>query len=956
MTGSPSASPASPLGPSPGDRLDSWKEIAAYFNRDKRTVQRWERQEGMPVHRHQHEKQGTVYAVKVELDEWWKGRRARIEREEQAARNNVLNWPIPADAIRTPVPDGVNGRYEVLRELGRGGMGVVYKARDRETGEVVAVKVLRAELANDPAWMERFKEELRLARRITHKNVCRVHDFVRTEDCAYISMEFVDGDSLRQILNRFGALNARTCVTVTRQICAGLQEAHAQEVIHRDLKPENVMLDRSGQIKLMDFGIASSPRTRDEKDAQVFGTPAYMAPEQTEGGPVDTRTDTYAVGLILYEMIAGHPAFSDKAPPGASLKQARQGPSAPGHFEPGTPPQIESTILRALRKTPEERFQTAEEFARSLSSEAATPTVLGPAQTEELLQPAQATHWRRSDWLLLGGGIAGAILFFVLSSRVLPYGIYRLELSRSGAIARAESLVRAYAPELRHGAYVARFDTGLQLLGLPKLAVQRGTSQALELARLHAHSWSVSLSHSGRPEDAFSQGSSRFDFDTHGALTFLRFVHETSKSDPLPTSLDTIKLRAAKFAEELFDLAVDPSSAQHLHYDSETATWARVPNEKLSSPENGAIPVEWVWRDSAGREEGARIWLVGDRLAAAQRIRAGDELSLVEEVEHPRLYEFFSDAGTGIVFLGLAVLTFAKRLFLRRSPAVIVAATIIGVAVIAAMAVAHRPDGPALNGVTGPNYINKLGWPGALFVCLMFGTVSYFLLSAPYHLAKDVTPERLSSFDALARGEYRSRRIGLACLRGILAGAALLGLYAACLNLLGKQGITAFGMPVADMLTGSATVGMVNAFVRCLAAPILDTWISVMAPFAVVYRFTKKAWLAVGASGAFAFFTANGLDGLDMTPAVPSFLSIVFQMLLLAALFWLTDLLTCMVAVFTIETFLLTFTVMQIFGQTEPWALRWGFVPLSLVALGGIVLWFKPQLHAGFRRVTAAFG
>src|SRR5437867_286014 len=184
MTGSPSASPASPPGPSPGDRLDSWKEIAAYFNRDKRTVQRWERNEGLPVHRHQHDKQGTVYAVKAELDEWWKSRRVRIEREEQAEKDNVLNWPVPADTIRTPVPPQVAIRYEALAELGSGGMGVVYKARDRETGETVALKVLRAELAGDPVWMERFKEEVRLARKITHKNVCRIHEFVRTEGCA----------------------------------------------------------------------------------------------------------------------------------------------------------------------------------------------------------------------------------------------------------------------------------------------------------------------------------------------------------------------------------------------------------------------------------------------------------------------------------------------------------------------------------------------------------------------------------------------------------------------------------------------------------------------------------------------------------------------------------------------------------------------------------------------------
>src|SRR5262249_16901252 len=167
----------------------------------------------------------------------------------------------------------------------------------------------------------------------------------------------------------FGALNARTCITVLRQICAGLQEAHAQQVIHRDLKPENVMLDRSGQIKLMDFGIASSSWTCGEKDTQVLGTPASMAPEQAEGCQVDPRSDIYSVGLILYEMTTGHPAFSGNTPVEIALKQVRDAPTAPRMLEPGIPERIEKAILRALSKPPQERFQSVEEFAQSLTTD-----------------------------------------------------------------------------------------------------------------------------------------------------------------------------------------------------------------------------------------------------------------------------------------------------------------------------------------------------------------------------------------------------------------------------------------------------------------------------------------------------------------------------------------------------------------------------------------------------------
>ena len=143
-----------------------------------------------------------------------------------------------------------------MSRLGVGGMGIVFKARDRETGEIVAVKVLKAEIADQPSRIDAFKNELRLSRKITHKHVCRIYDFNRTDGISFITMEFVDGESLRRVLNRFSALSARTGIKIAWQICEGLREAHAQGIVHRDLKPENLMIDGSGNVKLMDFGLA----------------------------------------------------------------------------------------------------------------------------------------------------------------------------------------------------------------------------------------------------------------------------------------------------------------------------------------------------------------------------------------------------------------------------------------------------------------------------------------------------------------------------------------------------------------------------------------------------------------------------------------------------------------------------------------------------------------------------
>jgi len=185
-------------------------------------------------------------------------------------------------------------RYDILGEAGHGNMGNVYKARDRETGETVALKLIKPEIASDQGMMNRFKNELLFARKITHKNVCRVYDFNRIGGIACTSMEFVEGESLRSVLNRFGGLPVRKGIDLALQICSGLKEAHAQGIVHRDLKPENVMIDAQGNLKIMDFGIARSMEAGTRLTGAMIGTPAYMAPEQVAGKPVDYRTDIYS--------------------------------------------------------------------------------------------------------------------------------------------------------------------------------------------------------------------------------------------------------------------------------------------------------------------------------------------------------------------------------------------------------------------------------------------------------------------------------------------------------------------------------------------------------------------------------------------------------------------------------------------------------------------------------------
>src|SRR6266404_5810672 len=204
-----------------------------------------------------------------------------MEPDDQA----TIGFTVPAALAALTV------RYELLAEVGRGGMGVVYKARDRQTGDLVAIKVIHPSIASDPHLIERFTNELLLARRITHKNVCRVYDLNEFGGTTVISMEFLEGRSLQQMLRDVESVSVRQGLKIMRQIAAGLAEAHTQGVVHRDLKPENILIGRDGAVKIMDFGIARLMDSRVTATGQLIGTPAYMSPEQAEGKSGDERSD-----------------------------------------------------------------------------------------------------------------------------------------------------------------------------------------------------------------------------------------------------------------------------------------------------------------------------------------------------------------------------------------------------------------------------------------------------------------------------------------------------------------------------------------------------------------------------------------------------------------------------------------------------------------------------------------
>ena len=293
-------------------------------------------------------------------------------------------------------------RYDILAEAGHGSMGNVYKARDRETGEIVALKLLKPEIASDQAMIERFKNELLFARKITHKNVCRVYEFNRIGGIAYTSMEFVEGESLRSVLNRFGGLPLRKAIDLARQMCSGLKEAHAQGIVHRDLKPENVMIDAQGNVKIMDFGIARSMEAVTRLTGSMVGTPAYMAPEQVAGKPVDYRTDIYSLGSDPVRNLHRRAGVSGRQRRRRRAEaDARIARPAARNRAVLIPVQIERAILKCLEKDPPKRFQSIAELENARCAPRARRFHAQPAVNFALNHPIQATLLRCIRLLLL---------------------------------------------------------------------------------------------------------------------------------------------------------------------------------------------------------------------------------------------------------------------------------------------------------------------------------------------------------------------------------------------------------------------------------------------------------------------------------------------------------------------------------------------------------------------------
>ena len=374
---------------------------------------------------------------------------ARLDASQAPTLTVAAGRPLPSsDAL-----DGAQfipgtmlaGRYRIVGLLGRGGMGEVYRAEDLKLGQAVALKFLPKEVTHRADRLARFHQEVRLARQVSHPNVCRVHDIGEIGGQHFLSMEYIDGEDLASLLRRIGRLPSDKALELARQLCAGLAAAHDRGVLHRDLKPANVLIDGRGRAHLADFGLANL--TDQRRDApEIAGTPGYMAPEQREGREVTTRTDVYALGLVLYEMFTGKPALTVDGAFLSGRAHSLAPPASPSTHIPDLDPAIERVILRCLEHDPARRPPSAIAVAAALpggnplaaaiaAGETPSPDLVAAAGEAGTLSPAIGA-------LCFAGVLIGLILLAPLMRDVSLIGLTKIELGPQALTERAHTVLR----------------------------------------------------------------------------------------------------------------------------------------------------------------------------------------------------------------------------------------------------------------------------------------------------------------------------------------------------------------------------------------------------------------------------------------------------------------------------------------------------------------------------------
>ena len=693
-----------------------------------------------------------------------------------------------------PSLKAISGRYEILAEAGRGGMGTVYKAKDRETGDTVAIKLLHADISNQRDLINELKGELLVARKITHRNVCRVHDLNRFGTVTAISMEFVEGESLRSVLLRSQGMSVRRGLEVSNQIISGLKEAHAQGVVHRDLKPENIMIAADGTVKIMDFGLARVVDSAQTVSGNISGTPAYMSPEQAEGKAADSRSDIYSLGLTLYEMFTGQRAFEAESPVAMLHKHVHDLPPSPHSIEPHLPDSIDSAIQKCIEKNPQKRYQNMDALHTALTSR---PQVSMPTADDEIPIPAHLATWQRSDWVLLSSAMAGAVLFFVLFYQFHPASAAEMTVGGAQVEQIASDLAQTLGWEIESlSASEFRFDGALYYYGLAPASIV--TAHGFLADKQSLGSWGVSGTLTGGQRI-------RFDLDGKGRPMGVQRAGGIFEA-----------LRGLGSTGDRLRLCRDACNGRR---SGQQPLWIRRFEFGTKCPvfeELNFVRLQWMVADESGLLMDVGVLIEGSTgVVFATNLLAGT----LENPSDPSWIRFtrpFMVAGVlmwGLSFF-ISLLFFVRRMYREpRSTETLRFALLVGTLFVV--------TGVLIYGSTDVLTLISLllSW---IVVLLLTYAVCYAIT---YYLRKRL-PSQIAGYLKLFREGWNAQAAGLELLRGILAGMVFVGSWFVLMIVLGIITDAKFGMvAIAELFFDfSGFTGVpYSPSVPCFSGPHLRT-------------------------------------------------------------------------------------------------------------------------------------
>lgn len=731
-------------------------------------------------------------------------------------------------------------RYRIVGLLGKGGMGEVYRADDLRLGQAVALKFLPERLARDKAALERFHREVRIARQISHPNVCRVYDIAEAQGQIFLSMEYIDGEDLATLLRRIGRLPADKALEIASQLCGGLAAAHQEGVLHRDLKPANVMIDGRGKAKITDFGLAGLAGEFEGAEVRA-GTPAYMAPEQLAGREVSVKSDIYALGLVLYELFTGKKVFeATTINELLRLRESSQPPSISDHVKE-VDPLVERVIRRCLESDPRERLASVAQVAAALpggdplaaaiaAGETPSPEMVAAAPKEGALRPGVALACLAMFFI----GLA-AVLF--LSARLEMHNVVPLEKSPEVLAERAATLLKRFSD----APAAADIDFGInEDLGYMRYAKQHAITaesfRRFQTAQpLYLYFW---YRQSPRPLEAGTStmvsltdppltfsGMANVILDMRGRLVEMQVVPRQVDARREPMATTRRADWAALFAEAGLDIsAFTPSASEWLppFYADTRAAW------QGAYADHPDIPI----RIEAAAEGGQVVYF--------QVIAPWDKPTREEELTRTPTGQAASFIFAGVFFISLIVGVLLARHNLRQGRGdrkgafklalIVLIATLLGEAIGA-------DHVPTLGGELTVMY-RAVGW--SLFISILLWIL--YMALEPY--VRRRWPRLMISWSRLLAGGFRDPMVGRDVLIGSLFGLAhTLGIY---LMTVLTGGLQQVGLPAHNIepmtLMGS------RAVLWSLLSDSVPSWflsgLGFLFLLLLFYVFFRRLWLA----------------------------------------------------------------------------------------------------------------